>query len=197
MIRGRRLVPVVLLALLGIAAARDAVRLGDALPWRTMYDFQDFYCAGYTIDRRENPYSYGPMRACEHRVNTTALFRGNPALAIPAPQPPYDFPPFMLLAKLDVADARTIYVIATLAAIAIAALALASTGIALDVALIALALPVGYLEINAGQIVPFALLFLTLSGAALAARRDALAGVFAALTLTEPHLGLFVALAAL
>ncbi|MGB8518714.1 MAG: glycosyltransferase 87 family protein, partial [Candidatus Tumulicola sp.] len=175
----------------------DVTRLGDALPWRQMYDFADFYCAGQALDARRDPYAYEPLHTCEHRFGSASVFRTDPALAIPAPQPPYDFPAFMLLARLDFAQARALAAAAIVLATLLAMLALARTNVPLDVAAIVLALPAGYVELNAGQIVPFALLFLTLAGAALVHRRDAIAGVCAALTAIEPHLGLPVILAAL
>ena len=193
-----RLALYVFLVLFALAAARDVLRLGDAFPWRKMYDFQDFYCAGTAIDRGQSPYTYEPLHACEQRVAAgTPVFNGHRALVIPAPLPPYDFAAFLALARLPFAAARTIDALGIVAAVAIAVWALARTGIALDVAAIALVLPAGYLELNAGQIVPFALLFLALAGAALAAKRDVPAGIFAALTAIEPTLGLGVALCVL
>jgi len=193
----RRLALALAIAVLGVATLHDVTRLGDALPWRQMYDFADFYCAGQALDAYRDPYTYEPLHTCEQRLSTAAIFRRDPALAIPAPQPPYDFPAFMLLARLDFAQARALTAAAIVLATLLAMLALARTNVPLDVAVIVLALPAGYVELNAGQIVPFALLFLTLAGAALVHRRDAVAGVCAAMTAIEPHLGLPVMLAAL
>jgi hypothetical protein len=191
----RTVVLAVVLGALAVLAARDVARLGGALPWRQMYDFADFYCAGEALDQHRNPYLYEPLHACEHRVNATPLFRDHPTLAIPAPQPPYDFPPFMALARLQFSLARALYAGGIVVAVALTIVALTRVGIPIEVAAAALALPAGFVELNAGQIIPFALLFLTLAGAALAAGRDALAGACAALTLIEPHLGLPVAAA--
>ena len=47
----RKIVLIFAFGLLGIAALRDLARLGDALPWNRLYDFQDFYCAGEAIDQ--------------------------------------------------------------------------------------------------------------------------------------------------
>jgi hypothetical protein len=193
--RSRRLWVVTLLAVLGIAAARDAMRLGDALPWRTMYDFADFYCAGAALDAHRSPYEYEPLHTCEHRVNASDAFLRIPQLAVPAPQPPYDFPPYMLLGSLPFSVARAIAAAAIVAAVALSALALSRLGIELGLALSALALPAAYLELNAGQMAPFAFLFVALCGAALALRRGAWAGAFAALTMIEPHVGLPILLA--
>lgn len=195
--RPRRIALAIFLVVLGLAALRDLARLGDAFPWLQMHDFQDFYCAGEAVDRGANPYTYEPLHACEHRVNRTQLFTEHPALVIPAPQPPYDFPPFMALAKLPFEQARAVYAVAIVLAALIAAFALSRTGVPFDLCAVVLALPVAYLELDAGQIVPFAFLFLTLAGAALAARRHAWAGVCAALVTIEPHFGLSAALATL
>jgi hypothetical protein len=196
-LQGRRLLVTVLFGALAVAAVRDVVRIGDGLPWRVTYDLPDFYCAGSVLNAGGNPYLYGPLRACEHRVDRTPSFQANDSIAIPAPQPPYDFPAFMALARWSYPTARTVYVIAVVLAILLTALLLSRLNLPLDVALLALALSGGYHELEAGQIVPFVVLFLALTGWLLARRHDALAGVAAALTIAEPHLGAGVVLSIL
>jgi hypothetical protein len=198
----RRLLPALLLLVLGIFALRDFARLGEALPWRAMDDFPDFYCAGRALDQGASPYTYEPLHTCEHRVNTGTTFRGrlfaaNPALAIPAPQPPYDFPPYMLLARAPFADARIVQAVAIVAAVAAAGVALAALGVPPGAAAAMLLLSTLYASLRTGQIVPFALLALVACGLALARRRDAPAGLLAGLTAIEPTLGLPVAIATL
>jgi hypothetical protein len=198
----RRLIVGAVLAVLGIIALRDLTRLGDAAPWRTMDDFADFYCAGAALNAGASPYTYEPLRTCEHAVNAGASFRGrlfavNPGIAIPAPQPPFDFLPFRALARLTVPQARLIDAVAILLAVVLCAAALARLGVPLDVALAALALSTGFVELNTGQIVPFALLALALCGLALAAGYDLAAGVAAVLTAVEPTLGVPVVAAVL
>jgi hypothetical protein len=185
----RRILPLAL-ALLAVAALRDCARLGDALPWRQLYDFQDFYCAGGALDQHADPYHYEPLHRCEHGVNQSKLYQRDPNRAIPAPLPAYDFVPFMLVAHTSFSAARAIDAIAILAAVAGSVVCLAMADIPLDVAALALALSAGYVLLGAGQVIPFALLALVLCGLSLARRRDAIAGVSAAFTLIEPHLGL-------
>jgi hypothetical protein len=196
----RRVIVALLLLALGIAAVRDFSRLGAALPWRTMDEFADFYCAGLAFDRGAGPYTYEPLHACEHQFNKGQSFRGrlfaaNPAVAVPAPQPPYDFIPFMALAGANVSVARTIDATAILLAVALSALALAAIGIPLALSVAVLALSTGFVELNTAQIVPFALLALVLCGLALERGRDRFAGLLAALTLIEPIVGLPVVVA--
>jgi hypothetical protein len=186
----RKIVLIFAFGLLGIAALRDFARLGEALPWHRLYDFQDFYCAGEAVDQHADPYRYEPLHACEHRVNQSPAYRLDPNRIVPAPIPPYDLPPFALAARIGFPAARTIDAIAIVLAVAIAIGGLASIGIPLDLAALALILPAGYLLLDAGQIVPFALVALVFCGVALAQGRNAIAGVFAALTMIEPHLGL-------
>jgi hypothetical protein len=193
--KASRGVLLVALALLAIAALRDLARLGDALPWHQLYDFADFYCAGAALDGHKDPYRYEPLHACEHRVNLTSAYRRDPARVVPAPLPPYDFPPLMLAARATFSLARTLGAIAILLALAIAVWAVARCGVPLDLTALALALPAGYVLLNAGQVVPFALAALAACGAALASRREGAAGILAALTLIEPHLGLPVCVA--
>jgi hypothetical protein len=201
-IRRRQLVIGIVLAVLSIAALRDVSRLGDALPWRTMDDFPDFYCAGRALDAKASPYTYEPLHACEHRVNTgdtfrARLFQNDPAIAVPAPLPAYDFFPFMALAQLPIEQARLLDAAAILASVALCAAALAGLGIPLEVAVAALLLSTAYAELNTGQIVPFALLALILCGLALARGLDRVAGILAVLTAIEPVVGFPVTVAAL
>ncbi len=192
--KATRWVLLLALAVLGIVALRDVIRLGDQLPWRQMGDFADFYCAGRALNEGRSPYTYEPLHSCEHRIAQSSLLQQNPALVIPAPQPPYDFPPFAFLARLGFPLASTMYALAIALAMLASAAALARVGVPFDLALVAFALPVGYQEVAAGQTVPFALLALTLSGAALAFRRELLAGVLSALVAIEPQFGAPVAL---
>lgn len=161
-----------------------------------MYDFPDFYCAGVAFDRAKSPYTYEPLRTCEHIVNDAERFRADPALAVPAPQPPYDLPLFGALAKMGFARARAVSAVAIVMAMLLSAIVLWRLGIPLVVALLGLALS-GFQELYTGQIVPLVLLFLVLTGWMLARRREQLAGVFAGLTAIEPHLGAPVVLAVL
>lgn len=185
----------VALALLAIAALRDIARLGDAAPWRQLYDFADFYCAGAALDRGDDPYRYEPLHRCEHGVSANPVFRADPSRVVPAPLPPYDFPPFMLAARFPFTQARAFDAAAIVVAVLLAMSGLALASIPFDVAALALVLPAGYVLLNAGQVVPFALLALVFCGVALARGHPRLAGVLAALTAIEPHLGLPVCLA--
>lgn len=198
----RRVAIAFVLTLLAIAAVRDLSRLGPSAPWRGMDDFADFYCAGEALDRGKSPYTYEPLRTCEHRANVgdgfrSRLFQSNPGVAAPAPQPPYDFLPFMALAKLPIAAARLVAGVAIVAAVVLCAAALSALLLPWEVVAASLALSTAYAALNTGQIVPFALLALAGSGLALARRRDALAGILAALTAIEPTAGVPVVAAAL
>jgi hypothetical protein len=186
----RKIVLIFAFGLLGIAALRDFARIGDALPWHRLYDFQDFYCAGEAVDQHADPYRYEPLHSCEHRVNQSEAYRRDPNRIVPAPIPPYDLPAFELAARIGFPAARTIDAIAIVLAVVAAIGGLAAIGIPLDLAALTLVLPAGYLLLDAGQIVPFALVALVFCGVALAQRRNAIAGALAALTMIEPHLGL-------
>jgi hypothetical protein len=190
----------IVLLLLGLAAVRDLSRLGSASPWRTMADFPDFYCAGAALDRNASPYTYEPLHTCEHAVNTGGLFRSaffaaNAALAVPAPLPAYDFLPFMALARSPPPRAALLDAAAILMAVVASALALWRLGVPFGVVAAALALSTAYMELNTGQIVPFALLALALTGLALSRGHQILAGGLAVFVLIEPVVGLPVVVA--
>lgn len=188
--RTARGILIVALALLAIAAIRDFARLGDALPWHKLYDFADFYCAGTALDKGADPYRYEPLHTCEHRVNASDAYRGDPSRVVPAPLPPYDLPPLALMARLNFVTARTLGATFIVLAVATAVAGLALAGVPVEVAALALLLPAGFVLLAAGQVVPFALTALVFTGLGLARGRSPLAGIFAGLTLVEPHLGL-------
>lgn len=192
--RRASLVTALLVAVLAVAALRDFSRLGPALPWRTMDEFADFYCAGAALNDRANPYTYEPLHRCEHRINSGKTFRGevfraNPGMAVPAPQPAYDFLPFMALARLHLDTARAIDATEILLATLVCAVLLSRLGVPFAVAAAALVLSTAYASLATAQIVPFALLALVLAGWSLAHHNYALAGVAAALTTIEPSIG--------
>jgi hypothetical protein len=193
--RPRRIVAGVLVAVLTLLALRDLSRLGGALPWRTMDDFSDFYCAGSVLDGGADPYAYEPLHSCEHRVASSDTFRGrlfaaNPALAVPAPQPPFDFLPYMALARVPFPTARVLAALAIVAAVAVAMLGLAALGVPWPIAIAALIFSTAYASLNTGQIVPFSLVSLVICGVALARGGYTAAGVFAVLTAIEPAVGI-------
>ncbi|MBV9027827.1 MAG: DUF2029 domain-containing protein, partial [Candidatus Eremiobacteraeota bacterium] len=200
-VRLRRLIVAIAIAALAVFAVRDFMRLGDALPWRTMDEFADFYCAGRAVAAHANPYTYEPLHRCEHEVNVGpsfrgVVFRGDPAVAVPAPLPPYDLLPFAALSPWPLEAGRWAIAAAIVLAVALCVALLGALGVPLLLGAAALALSAGDASLNTAQIVPFALLALVACGVALARSRDAWAGVFAALTAVEPVVGLPIMLAA-
>ena len=186
------------LAVLAFFAVRDVLRLDDAAPWRKMFDFVDFYCAGSALDHGADPYRYEPLRACEHANSANLpMFAASPALAVPAPQPPYDLAVYRFVSRLPFDTARTLDAIATLLVLLVCAGALFAAGLPFDVAFVALLLPVGYVEFGSGQVAPFSFAAMVMCGTALVKRRDAVAGVFGGLIAIEPHVALPVCLALL
>jgi hypothetical protein len=174
--------------LLAAGAAYDLGRLHDSVPWQRMVDLPDFYCAGQAVLQHRNPYLSSSLQSCERAAGSIAA-RGT-AYVAPAPQPPFDFPAFALLAKLPYRGARIVAASAIALAVVVTALALRSLGVPLAASLAALALSDFFVGIFQGQIYPIAVMLVALAAAALAGRREGLAGFFAALSLIEPQIGL-------
>ncbi len=184
------------LLVLGIAAGYDASRLRGAAPAKHMVDLSIFYCAGSAVLHRQDPYALETIRACEHRLNGGGAWN-EPAYVMPAPLPPFAFPPYALLSTLEYGTAKTVVVGLIAAAVVVAALALADIGIPFAAALAALALADGFVGMFLGQVYPFTIALLALTAAALRRERDAAAGLFAALTLVQPQIGVPVCLSLL
>jgi hypothetical protein len=198
--RTRRAVVAALLLVALAFGIRDFFKLGTGLPWRTMDDFPDFYCGGWVLDRHADPYHYEPLRTCEHRFQApgtyrSAVFAGDPAMAVPAPQPPYDFLAFIGISRLPFHIARSIDAFAIVVAAALCMTGLWMLGAPPLLAVAVLALSAGFVELNTGQIVPFALLAVIWCGVALSRGYDAIAGLLATVSLIEPTAGLPVVIA--
>jgi hypothetical protein len=159
-----------------------------------MLDFRAFYCAGAALDAGADPYRAEPLRSCE--VGAYGAFpQGYPQVAVPAPLPAYALAPFALLARLPYNVAASLWLLATILAIAASAVLLSGLSrLPVPVVWAALLLPVGLVSGFLGQLVPFALLALVACARALEAERPRLAALAAAASLIEPHFGLPVCL---
>ena len=125
-----------------------------------------------------------------------SLLARSPRLLMPFVLPGYDAAPLWLLAKLPFAWAERTYTLLSCAAL-VAAIVLVAYALQVPLVLAAgtLGLSVGLPSIALGQVAPFELLALAATAAALRAGRDREAGALAALTLLEPQVGIFVAIA--
>jgi hypothetical protein len=160
-------------------------------PDRGAYDFQAFYCAGEALREHADPYRSQPLGACERRV-TAGTYAALPAgVILPAPQPGYDIAGFALLSYLPFWLAKAVWGAVLAASITVLLIGLFAVT----------RLPFGaiFAAFAASLIVPalgFGELFAMYGGAlgatmlCLQKKRFDLAGVAAAFTLVEPHLGL-------
>lgn len=181
----RALFPVVLVlsALLGFAL------LGDSR--RGAYDFQAFYCAGRAARAGADPYRTEPLGTCEHRLTDASYAALPPGVVLPAPQPGYMVGAFALLSRAPFARAKGIFGALLLSAVALTVLAAATVTCASALyAFLVLSASLIMPSLAFGQIFP--LYAAACCGAALFAQRGQwlFAGVCAAATLAEPHLGL-------
>lgn len=173
---------IVFSALIGLVILRD--------PHRGAYDFQAFYCAGRAVRDRADPYLAQPLGACEHRQTDATYAQLPPGVVLPAPQPPYDIASFALLAALPFDVAKAVW----------GAILAACIAIAIFCTIGATRAPPGavFMSFAASLILPslaFGELFGLFAAAAFAAMlfcakgRYAQAGIAAAASLVEPHLG--------
>jgi hypothetical protein len=192
---GVRAVIVLLLALGLVIGVRDLSRSWFFPLERQQLDLRVLYCGGRAANDGANPYALEPIRTCEHAYPTRALAE-SPNLALPFTLPGYDLPPVELLARLPLDTASAVFVACSVTALALGIVFVArALGVGLVATTAALALSIGFPSLPIGQLAPFELLALGATGWALAAGRDRLAGVLAATTLFEPHVGAFVVIA--
>jgi hypothetical protein len=180
---------------LGVGIGIRDIARSTFYPLDGQLDFRPLYCTGVVVGAREDPYQIEPLRSCEHRYAVSLLAR-SPHLLMPFVLPGYDAAPLWLLAKLPFAWAEPTYTLLSCTAL-VAAIALVAYALRVPLVLAAgtLGLSVGLPSIALGQLAPFELLALAATAAALRAGRDREAGALAALTLLDPHVGLFVCVA--
>jgi hypothetical protein len=184
------------LAVLVVLGAAVAAR---ELMWSTMLhtdqrliDLRVFWCGGQAALGGANPYLFEPLRTCEHGFGA-GLFAKSPNFVMPFVLPPFDVAPFAALARLPYGTAALLFTL--IGALALAAgivLVAASARVPVTLAAAALLVSVGLPSLTLGQLVPLELLVTAAAAFALVRRWDAAAGVCAALSLLEPHVGAFV-----
>jgi hypothetical protein len=153
-------------------------------------DFNAAYCGVKVAELGADPYRVEPLRRCEH--NATPMRNDDHAwVVVPAPLPGYTFFLLRPFAHVPYDVAKTLWVLLGIVALLVASACAAGVTRLPAIAVLAAFTPtIGLLNLWYGEPVPLAIALL--GGAALAAhhRRDALAGVLAALALLEPHVGL-------
>jgi hypothetical protein len=163
-----------------VALAVGALLIAASWYGRGDYDFHAFYCAGRALNHHIDPYRFAYLARCEGQLH-----------AIPAPLPGYDLALFGLLARLPFPWANALYLAASTAAVALAAVCLRRLT-RLSPVLIVTTLFVSdfFASIHSGQIVSFAVV--CIAGAAYLAEsgRPNMAGLVVLGTLVEPHVGI-------
>lgn len=174
-------------ALLGFAVLRS--------PDTGAFDFQAFYCAGSAVRAHADPYRTQPLGSCEH-AHTDRTYAALPAdVVLPAPLPAYDIAGFAVLSLLPFDLAKAVWGALLAAAIALALyMAASATRAPFLAVLMALATSLVFPSFAFGEI------FALFAAGAFAAmffaskRKWTAAGLAAAASLVEPHLGLPVCL---
>lgn len=172
-----------------LAAALGFVGLTAACS--TNFDFRAFYCAGTALRMHANPYHTEPLHTCE-RTRTDRTFAAFArTTALPAPQPGYDIAAFSVLAALPFAIASKIWT-AILLACALSAIVLvhriSRTPVTTVVAAFWLSLCIT--SIFLGELIPVCICAIAAAASFAQRERWTLAGVAAAATLVEPHIGI-------
>ncbi|MBV8370199.1 MAG: hypothetical protein JO036_14930 [Candidatus Eremiobacteraeota bacterium] len=187
-----RIVLVLWLSLGTVVAARELARSPLFHADRWPIDFHVFWCAGKVTAQHANPYTVEPLRSCEHAQGASGL-RMAPNEVIPFVLPAYDLVPFRALAQLPSQFSAAVFSAAAVIALVFGIFLIArTTETPLAASAGALGLSAGLPSLVLGQIVPFELLFMGVAAWALRTNRPRLAGACAALSLAEPHAGVFV-----
>lgn len=182
-------------ALRSIFAGAAVLFIALTVLFSTNFDFHAFYCSGYAIRAHADPYRTQPLATCE-RTKTDSTFKAFfGQLALPAPQPGYDAALFAVFAMLPFAAASKLWT-ALLLACSLAAILLVRriSGEPLAVVSAALWLSLCMTSIYLGEIVPVCVCAIAAAAWFAKTSRYALAGLCAAATLVQPHIGIPVCL---
>lgn len=163
----------------------------------TNFDFRAFYCAGYAVRTHASPYRTQPLHTCERTMTDATFAAFFKDVALPAPQPGYDVAAFSLLSRLPFAAASKLWTVVLLAcALATVLLLQRLVRVPLAGVLAALWLSLCVTSLYLGELIPLCLC--AIAAAALFAQRrlHVFAGIAAAATLVEPHIGIPICLSA-
>lgn len=164
----------------------------------TNFDFHAFYCAGHAAADHANPYHLEPLRTCERTAAASAFGGFFDKVTLPAPQPGYDIALFAALSRFGYGVAARLWTILLLLASMGTVLVLHRvTRVPATPVFVALWLSLCLPSIYLGEIVPLCLLAIAAAAQFAQTSRFALAGVAAAATLVEPHIGVPICLSAL
>ena len=179
-----------LAALMVAAAVRHGGVAGMLSRAYTNDDFVAFYCAGKIAVAGADPYRVEPLRACERDLNSRRT-QANSADLTPAPFPGYSLAFFGLVALLPYPVALGFWYGVLIAAFAVAAWCLVRlTKLPWYVVLAALAMPFAYANLVFVQLPPVAVAAFCTAAYWVQGRRFFAAGIAAACSMIEPHIGL-------
>jgi hypothetical protein len=158
-------------------------------------NFRAFYCAGQTAAEGANPYYAEPLGQCEHGLAPASLFGDLPAKVLPAPLPGYLIGLFEIFAPFPFWQAALLWALILVCALAYAIGLIARLGYAPPLAFtVASAISIVGASILDGELIPIALLGILLVALGVKdTNAKALAGGLF-LTMTEPQVGLILAL---
>lgn len=159
-----------------------------------LFDFRSFYCGAQTLLAGKDFYREEPLRSCEEAATADAV-QGDTVL--PDPLPPYAVAAFGPLARLPYSTASALWLSFLLVTIVVTVIATRLlTGY--SYALVAAALGVSSIfSLWIGQLAPLPIAAICLAAYCMRTQRWWLGGLFGALALIEPHVGIAAFLGAM
>jgi hypothetical protein len=159
-----------------------------------MVDFRAFYCSAKVAIQGADPYATAPLGRCEAAARTVAWTAFKPFRVVPAPLPGYAIALFVPFAFLPFPAAAVVWIAVLLLALGGAIALFPRLQVApWTVIVVALSVMVGAVSIPFGELPPIALLGLALVAFGVVRNRGVLVGLGLALTMTEPQIGLVLA----
>ena len=189
MLRGAQRMAVLCAVVVGLVAFSVTVGSRSFQPRTFDFDLVAFYCGGTVTAAHGDPYRVEPLRTCEHAIGP--VFRRGSPLAVPDPLPPYDQALFAAISIVPYPAVQILWFLAIVAACATTVVILAGLT-RLPAAVVACSLVISDLYCSSllGQMLPFCVLGIALTGWALERDKRPLATLGLVLAMTEPHLGL-------
>lgn len=165
--------------------------VGSAVANSGNFDFRAFYCAGASVRQHANPYRTEPLRTCEWKGTNNKATRFAGQIVLPAPQPGYDMAAFAALSFMPFSVAATVWTLILLLCCIVTVVAVQRLcNLSITVVTVAFWLSMVVPSLGLGELIPLCVAAVALAALFARSKRWALAGVCAAASLVEPHIGL-------
>lgn len=164
--------------------------VASAVANSTNFDFRAFYCAGASVRQHASPYHTEPLHTCEWNGTDNKLAAFSRQIIVPAPQPGYDMAAFAMISYLPFTVATRVWTLILLLSCIATVLAVQRLcNLPITLVTITLWLSLIVPSIFLGELIPLCVAAVAMAALCAKSERWPLAGLCAAASVVEPHIG--------